>query len=71
MSENVAASISRNPKGLQCVYEDNFTFFREVDPEITRSRITVLSRTEIFALKKAEVRFCEAILRLNKNLKKC
>jgi hypothetical protein len=26
MSENVGASTSRNPKGLHCLYRDNFTF---------------------------------------------
>jgi hypothetical protein len=27
MSENVGASISRNPKGLHGLYRDNFTFY--------------------------------------------
>jgi hypothetical protein len=29
MSENVGASISRNPKGLHGLYGDNFTFYCE------------------------------------------
>jgi hypothetical protein len=31
MSENVGASISRNPKGLHGLYGDNFTFFYLLD----------------------------------------
>jgi hypothetical protein len=30
MSENVGPSTSRNPKGLHCLYRDNFTFYLTV-----------------------------------------